>query len=273
MVVGSTSVLGQSGWTRSKQSYFAKVAYNYFQSDDYYNPDGEHLTTSLFKQQSVTFYGEFGLTDRLTTIIHAPLLKANAFETTETVFGMGDVKIEIKYRLFKEIPIALSIAPEFPTGSWNNYATNKRNPQERINLPTGDGEFNVWTTLAGSISFHPVPAYISGSAAFNYRTKYQDINFRNQTKYAFETGYKIANLVWVNASLMVQQSLGMQDGVTDFVRGDGTAFTAISFGVAYEFIPHWSFNGQIWTYDDFIVSRKNIYSAPTYSFGIFYEIK
>ena len=263
----------QSGWTRSKHTYFAKLAYNYFQSEDYFNPDGKHLTTSRFIQHSLTFYGEYGLTDRFTTIIHAPLLKTNAFETTETVFGIGDIKIELKYRLFKKLPIAVSVAPEFPTGSWNNYATNKNNPQETINLPTGDGEFNVWTTLAGSASFHPLPVYISASTGFNYRTRYKDIDFRNQMKYALEVGGKIANLIWINGTLVVQQSLGERQGVTDFIRGDGTEFTAVSFGAAWEFIPHWSINAQVWSYNDLIISRKNIYASPTYSVGVFYEIK
>ena len=269
----AASTFAQSGWTRRKNTYFAKLAYSYFQSSNYYNPSGEKMTTSLFRQQSVTFYGEYGVTDRFTVILHAPLFKANGYETTNTVYGIGDLKAEFKYRLLKNIPLALSIAPEFPTGSRNNYATNKLNSQDQINLPTGDGEFNVWTTLAGSASFHPVPAYVSFSVAFNYRTRYEDINFRNQLKYAAEAGYKIANTVWVNATLAAQQSLGEQSGVTDFVRGDGTEFTALSLGAAYEFRSHWSVTAQVWSYNDIIFSRRNIYSAPTYSIGFYYEIK
>jgi len=269
----SISAVAQSGWTRRKNTYFAKIAYNYFQSSDYYNPSGEKLVTSLFRQQSIAFYGEYGFTDRFTAIVHAPLFKGNGYETTNTVYGIGDLKLEFKYRLLKKIPLAISVAPEFPTGSRNNYAINKKNPQESINLPTGDGEFNLWTTLSGSASFHPVQAYVSLSAAFNYRTRYEDINFRNQLKYSAEAGYKIADLVWINATLTAQQSLGEQSGTTDFVRGDGTEFTALSLGAAYEFTSHWSLTAQAWSYSDLIFSRKNIYSAPTYSIGIFYEIK
>jgi hypothetical protein len=115
--------------------------------------------------------------------------------------------------------------------------------------------------------------YLSASAGFNYRTEYKDIDFRNQMKYAMEAGYKIADLVWINGTLLVQQSLGEQQGITDFVRGDGTEFTALSFGAAWEFMPHWSISAQVWSYNDLIITRKNIYSSPTYSIGVFYEIK
>lgn len=273
LLVNGFISFAQSGWTRSKHTSFVKVAYNYFQSDNYYNPTGDHLNTSVFRQQSITFYGEYGITDRFTTILHAPLLKANGYETTNTVYGIGDLKIEFKYRLLKNIPVSISIAPEIPTGSRNNYAVNKSNSQERINLPTGDGEFNVWSTLAGSASFHPVPAYISGAVAFNYRTTYEDIDFRNQLKYTLEAGYKIADVVWINGTIAAQQSLGNASGITDFVRGDGTEFTAFGVGVAYAFMGNWSITAQVWTYGDLIFERKNIYAAPTFSVGVFYEIK
>lgn len=266
---------GQSGWTRSKKTYFVKLAYNFFQSNNYYNLEGENISTARFRQHAITFYGEYGVTDNLTIIAHVPLFKANGFETTETVYGLGDLKVELKYALFKKknIPLTLSIAPEFPTGSRDNFATNKSNSFERINLPTGDGEFNVWTTLAGSVSFYPVEAYLSAHGAYNFRTSYQGYDFRDQFKFGMEAGYKLVNLIWINAILQAQKSLGKQAGMTDFVRGDGTAFTSFGLGAAYEFIEHWSLSFLYWNYGDFIIKRRNIYSDPTFSIGVFYEIK
>jgi hypothetical protein len=265
----------QSGWTRAKKTYFAKVAYNFFQSSNYYNLEGEKMSTARFRQQAITFYGEYGITDNLTVIANFPIVKSNGFETTETVYGIGDLKLEFKYALLKKknIPLTISIAPEFPTGSRDNYAQNKINSFERINLPTGDGEFNVWTTLAGSVSFYPVNAYLSGHLAYNYRTSYKDYDFRDQFKFGLEAGYKLADVVWINALLQAQQSLGQQAGMTDFVRGDGTAFTAFGLGAAYEIVDHWSISALYWNYADLVIDRKNIYSDPTWSIGVFYEIK
>ncbi len=273
LLIIALDALSQSGWSRRKNTYFAKLAASYFQSSDYYNLNGEEMTTSVFRQNSWVFYGEYGITDRLTTILHAPVLKSNGFETTNTVYGIGDLKVEFKYQLFKNAPVSISVAPEFPTGSRNNFATNKTNPSENINLPTGDGEFNVWTTLAGSASFHPIPAYATISVAHNYRTRYDDIKFRDQIMFSFEGGYKLADLIWINATIRAQESLGKPSGVTDFLRGDGVAFTAVSLGASFEFFKGWSISTQVWGYNDLIFIRKNIYSSPTFSLGVFYEIK
>ncbi len=264
----------QSGWTRKKNTYFVKTAINLFSSDNYYNPEGQKISSNEFRQQALNLYGEFGVTNRFTTIVHFPLLKLNSFENTNTVAGIGDLKVELKYALLsKNIPITLSIAPEFPTGSKNNYAQSEDNDFDQINLPTGDGEFNIWSTLAGSFSFHPINGYLSLSSQYNYRTKYNDFSFRDQVKFNVEVGYKFLDKVWLNAILSAQTSVGTPSGVTDFIRGEGTEFTAIGIGAAYEFIKGWSFSLESWGYSDIIFDRKNLYSAPSFSFGVFHEIK
>lgn len=274
MLIHSAPLFGQSGWTKAKNSYFVKLGYSFFASDVYYNPDGDKLNTSEFRQQSINLYGEYGITDRITVIVNFPVLRWNGFETTETVSGIGDLRTEFKYALFRnKIPVALSIAPEFPTGPSDLFAQNKEVSFEQINLPTGDGEFNIWTTLAGSTSFHPVPAYISASAAHNLRTSYEGINFQDQLKFSLEFGYQVIQGLWVNALLNTQTSVGEKNPVTDFVRGDGTSYTAWGLGAAYEFIPQFSLNVQFWDYAGFLFPLENIYSAPTLSVGIFYEVK
>ncbi len=268
------SAQAQSGWTRKKNTYFIKTSANIFSSSDYYTLDGVKLTTTQFNQQSLTLYGEYGITDHLTGIINFPMLKLNSFENTEVASGIGDLKIELKYSLLrKNIPLTIAVAPEFPIGSKNNYAQNKVSAIDQINLPTGDGEFNVWTTVAASHSFYPAPAYVNLSTAYNYRTQYNGFSFRNQIKFNFEAGYKLLDKVWFNGTVSVQSSVGKSNGATDFIRGEGTEFTAFGLGAAYEFVKHWSVSLQTWGYSDLIVDRKNIYSAPTYSIGVFYEIK
>ena len=270
----SYSAFSQSGWTRQKKTYFVKTSINLFNSSAYYNLDGEKLTTTEFRQQSLSLYGEYGITDRLTGIINFPMLKLNSYANTDVAVGIGDLKLEVKYALLrKNIPLSISVAPEFPTGSKNNYAQNTTSA-DQINLPTGDGEFNVWTTLAASHSFYPVPAYVSVSTAYNYRTQYNGFSFRDQLKSNLEVGYKLLDVVWFNATLSAQTSIGVKPvGTTEFIRGEGTEFTALGLGASYQFIKGWSVALQGWGYSDLLFARKNIYSAPTYSIGVFYELK
>ena len=50
-------------------------------------------------------------------------------------------------------PVALIFAPEFPTGTKNLFIKLKTNPLDSINLATGDGDFNFFTTIGVLILF------------------------------------------------------------------------------------------------------------------------
>lgn len=264
----------QSGWTREPGQGYVKASALVFGSDQYYNLAGEALTTSQFRQQAVQFYGEYGLTKRLTFITSLPMLKVNSFETTEAVAGIGDLHAELKYALLKgSFPVALSIAPELPTGSWNNYAQNKMTSFERINLPTGDGELNIWSTVAASHSFYPFPAYVSVYGAFNYRTGFSGNDFRNQVKTGVEIGYQIKGKLWVNGRLAAQKTLGQPGAPIDFIRGDGTEYTSLGLGAAYSISSKMSVTFEYQNYTDLIFARKNLYSGNVISAGISYEWK
>ncbi|MEZ4774216.1 MAG: hypothetical protein R3D00_13615 [Bacteroidia bacterium] len=264
----------QSGWTREPGQGYIKAGALSFASAQYYNLAGDLLTTSQFRQQALSLYGEYGLSERFTVIGSFPLLKINSFETTEAVAGIGDLHAELKYALLKGgFPVSLSIAPELPTGSWNNYAQNKMTSFERINLPTGDGELNVWGTLAASHSFYPFPAYVSVYGAFNYRTGFSGNSFRNQFKTGVEVGYQVKGKLWLNARLAAQKTLGQPGAPVDFIRGDGTEYTSWGFGAAYSISSKISATLEYQNYSDIVFARKNLYSGHVISVGASYEWK
>ena len=143
----------QSGWTRVKKGAFVKADFAFFTAQKYYSPLGNALTTNRFSQFTLGFYGEYGLHDRLTLIGSGPLLRVHAYETTTPVFGQGDLQFNLKYRFTSnKLPVSISFGPELPTGRANAFAKDKNLPGVAINLPTGDGELNFWTTLAASKS-------------------------------------------------------------------------------------------------------------------------
>lgn len=267
-------VNGQSGWTKAKKEGFYQLAFQSFKSKDYYSLSGDLLETNQFSQQSLVFYGEYGVTDKFTIIANWPLQTWNGFETTETVSGLGDLKLEFKHALLKKyLPLSISIAPEIPIGRANNFASSKLNDFEEINLPSGDGEFNVWSTLASSFALPNAPFYGSIFGAYNYRTEYKGVSFSDQIGIGAEIGYQIAGKVWVNAKLNALSSVEDVTVVSDFVRGDGTEYTSYSFGASmpvYQNI-HLSLNYR--NFNDWIFSRKNIYSAPVFGIGIYYQVK
>ncbi len=265
------SLQAQSGWTRTPKSLFLKFDATRFSSDKYYNASGMEVNTTVFRQTSFNLYGEYGFRDRLTFILHAPLLRANSFETTSTVYGVGDLKIEAKYQLSnKKIPVAVSIAPELPTGRANAFALNNDLPDTKINLPTGDGEFNVWTTLAASTSFGK--SYVSVFGAYNFRTQYKGDAFHDLYQFGAELGYNPYASIWLNAKIRTQHSTGdVANPNLSFVRGDATTYTIVSVEAYYKVAPRWGIAATYFTGNDWLSKFRNIYIAPYFSVGVVYE--
>lgn len=264
----------QSGWTKGKKEGFYQLSFQSMQSNDYYTLDGDLLETNQFTQQSLVFYGEYGVTDRFTIIANLPLQTWNGFETTEKVSGLGDLRLEFKHAILKKyLPLTISVAPELPIGKANNFAKSTVNDFEQINLPSGDGEFNVWSTLASSFALPNAPFYGSIFGAYNVRTEYDGIQFNDQFAIGAEIGYQFAKKVWVNARLNALATVGEVPVATDFVRGDGTEYTSFSFGASvpvYQKI-HLSLNYR--NFNDLIFDRKNLYSSGVISIGLYYERK
>jgi len=264
----------QSGWTKEKGEGFFQTSFQTFSSDQYFTLDGEVLTTNTFHQQSIVFYGEYGVTDKFTIITNLPLQTFNGFSSTETVSGLGDLRVEFKHSILKKyLPLAISVAPELPTGKANNFAKSKINDFDQINLPSGDGEFNVWTTLASSFALGEIPFYGSIFGSYNYRTQYQGLSFTDQIAVGAEIGYQIAGKVWVNVRLNALTSVDEVTVITDFVRGDGTEYTSYSFGAGIPIVKDFNLSLNYRNFNDWIFSRKNIYSAGVLSIGIFYNLK
>lgn len=262
----------QSGWTQKKGNYLVKGFVNYTQSGRYFNLSGDELQTSKFTQLAAGLYAEYGISDKFTVLMNWPTLKHHYFETTERITGVGDMAVGVKYGILQgAFPLAVTFTPEIPLAKANNYAQNKEISFEQINLPTGDGEWNFLTTLAVSHSFGSL-AYASLGTIFNYRTQFEGVDFNNQLSVYLEGGVKIANKFWVNAMLKTQNSLG-ESVVVDFVRGEGTEYTAYKLGAFIPVFKQWNLDLAYFNFADFVVERKNLYSAGVFSFGVLYEFK
>ncbi|MDZ4706955.1 MAG: hypothetical protein SH818_01020 [Saprospiraceae bacterium] len=267
-------LLCQSGWTKGKGEHFAKLDFSRLSTTEYYSPNGAKLKTNRFIQNSLNFYGEYGFRDRLSIIVSGPLWRQNAFETTERVNGIGDFRFDLKYRLTKNTkwPIALSIAPEIPTGRANAFAQSKTAAQERINLPTGDGEFNIWTTLAASKSLGI--GYVSLFGAYNFRTKYKGLPFEDLYQIGGEIGFNPIKPLFINGKIRSQWATGESKyPELGFVRGDGTTYTLMSAEAFYRFTKRWGISATYLTGNDLLASFRNIYISSFFSVGIIHEFK
>ncbi len=272
LILGCLDEAMSGAWTRKQNSLYAKIGISMIGTNTFYTHTGNKIQTADFRAWSVDLYGEYGILDRLTGVVKFPAAKRARFETSEAKLGIGDLGLELKYGLLAgNIPIALGLGVELPTGDQNGFGLLKdqtNNPGGFIRQPTGDGELNTRATLYLSHSFYPVPAFISFEGGYNFRTK----NFTDEYAFGLQAGYKLASKVWLQANLRGLGPVTDPDselaGAAAIGLGEGVQYTSYGFGAAYEVDQHYSV-----IVDFFSAFGKitNIYSGVNFVVGISVE--
>ncbi|MFH4966389.1 hypothetical protein V8G69_15415 [Gaetbulibacter sp. M235] len=268
-------VSAQSGWTRKAKSYYLLSSLSYYSSKDYYTTEGNLSNTgSRFNSSALLFYGEYGVTDRITASLDLPVIMLNSFSSTETVGGVGSVNLGLKYKLFKKAPIAFQAIFEIPTNNGINLARAKKANElgtfDEINLPTSDGEFNVWANLIASKSFPDGKTYGSIYTGINFRTN----SFSNQFHAGAEVGHLFFKRLYLIGKLRIQEKLdsGNENQNGSFLYGEGTTFTSLGLNAIYKLGRHLSVLTGYADYTDLLVKRKNIYDGGIFTLGISFGI-
>lgn len=258
----------QSGWTREKGGFYVKTGVFTLSGRQYFNPKGELNIANTFHQTALTAYGEYGITKNLTALFNYPFYKFQGYKNFSTVSGIGDPQFELKWAIYKKIPvIAVSVGAEIPLANPSNISISHTEIapgiREQVNLPTGDGDFNQWITVALSGSLGNTPSWLTIWGQYNNRTK----GFRDQRKLGFELGYKWSPRFWTNVRLNSVFTQNKNGNFNTFISGDGAEYTTVLVGAAYEFLKHWSITFDFQNYNDFIAKRRNVYSTPLYQIG------
>jgi hypothetical protein len=259
----------QSGWTREKGGFYGKIGVFTLKGNEYYTPEGQKTIANTFHQTTLMAYGEYGITKNITAILNYPYYKFQGYKNFSTVSGIGDPQLEFKYALYKKIPVvSVAVGAELPFANQNNIsiANTEMAPgiRETNNLPTGDGDFNQWATVALSGSLGNTPSWLTIWGQYNNRTK----GFRDQRKIGFELGYKWTTRFWTNMRLNGVFTRDKSNSISNFINGDGAEYSTLLIGSAYEFVKNWSITFDYQTYSDFLARRKNVYSTPLYQIGI-----
>ncbi len=265
----------QSGWVREKGKLFAQGSISYFSSDKYYNTSGILQTSTAgtnFNTATFKLYGEYGLTDNITLLANIPLIQSNSLSTTNSIVGVGNIRLGAKYQLVKTLPISLAVEAEIPTNNGEQFAEasadNALGFRDRINLPTSDGELNVWTTLAASKSSSSGKFYGTAYGSLNIRTE----GLSHQTKFGVEAGTFLFDKLWLIGKLSAQKSLSDELEIVPFLFGEGTEFTSYGLTAMYSLSEKISITAEYSDYAGFIINQQNIYDGPTFSVGIAFEL-
>ncbi len=175
-------------WPQEKNGGYLKLSEFWIVADEHFTSGGEtdpNVTSGFY---STNLYGEYGLTDRWTAIVNAPLFARatvnnllsgttnEVIEEGDAINSIGDIEIGIKYGLItdKKIVVAASLFLGLPTGQDVGG--------RQMNLQTGDGEFNQYLRLDAGTSLGN--SYVSAYAGFNQRTN----NFSDEWRAGLEAG-------------------------------------------------------------------------------------
>lgn len=266
-------------WPQKKGGVYIKFSEWWTVFNQHYTDQGlldPNVTTGVF---NTTLYAEYGITDRLTTTINAPLLSRNVINnvrsatTSEIIFAgealnsFGDVDFSIKYGLTKpgaKIPIAASLTLGLPTG------VDKAGVQG--NLQTGDGEFNQMIHIHAGSGFNlgGLSAYASTYVGFNNRSK----GFSEEFRTGLEIGLGLfSNKLWVNGRLTVVESLKNGDTAATVtstsIFANNSEFTSLGFEANLYLNKNIGISAGVAS----ALRGEIIAAAPAYNVGIFVDLK
>jgi len=211
---------------------------------------------SLQAGGNTTFYGEFGLTDRLTAIVYSPLFSRSYFNneisgTTgallsegESIIGVGDTDISLKYGLTKGkgIAIAATVTLGLPIGNDSGGSQG--------NLQIGEnGYANVYV-------------------GFNNRTN----GFSDEFRYGFEAGLNLLD----NKLTVIARFIGIKSFRNGLLSGESSStsifannaeFFSFSPEIAWNIKENWGIAAGLGS----AISGRIIYANTSYNVGVFFK--
>jgi hypothetical protein len=269
--IWSAAVAG-GGWVYKDGEGFFKLSQNMIIGDRFFEGSGEIIDlTPKINYYATSFYGEYGISDRFTGIMYAPVFVRSTINNLESrttgqvipgdeVNSIGDFDIGIKYGFFQDKPVvmAVSLTLGLPLGE-------TQGGEGRI-LQTGDGEFNQLVRVEASHSFYPLPIYVSVVAGFNNRTN----GFSDEFHLGGEIGYSQNKLT---AILKLYSINSFYNGeATDVSQGsifsNNLEYVALTPEVLYQLGDHFGVSASVGT----ALSGKRILAAPNWSAGVIWKL-
>ena len=269
LIALTPSVLTAQAWVKSKGHGFYKLDFTFIKANQVLDARGEIVPFRTLGNYSSNFYGEYGLTDKITVIGFVPFYVRNVMNETKGVQtnniiepaivnnNFGDMDLGFRYQLpIKNVAVAANLILGIPTGD----------SEQPDGLFTGDGEFNQLLKIATGTGGKRW--WTQGALGFNNRTK----GFSDEFRYDFEFGYK-----FFNDRLLAIFKI---NGIESF--NNGSAKVALT-GLFSNNVEYAAYGPELLYYANAkksigisarlgrAVKGQNILAAPSWSLGAFAE--
>lgn len=270
MIALSVSVLTKAGgWVQGDGNGYFQLSQRVLVADQLFKDWGRVEDFRTIGNYTTSFYGEYGVTSKLTLVANVPFFVRNTLNaevngnTGETineglaVNSFGDVDVALKYGIKTEGSLVIN------AGLFLGLPTGTTDSESNIPLPTGDGEFNQMIKLEAGYGFN-FPVYVVGGFGFNNRTK----GFSDDIQYDFEIGYSYKFLFRIKIS-----------GIKSTFNGDDSV---VASGLYSNNVEHMTCNPEIgYIHDDKFGasigiaggSGRNVHADPYYTLSVFYKFQ
>ncbi len=269
IVIALPTLLLAGGWTQKKGQGFYKIGFRSVRANEFYEPNGNKISIPTLGDYTLSFYGEHGLTNRITLVAYVPFFKRitlNRQIGKESGFsyfegdsnsGIADADVGLRIGLGRKGATALSLGLMFGLPVGDDQQTN--------GLLTSDGEFNQSVSLQIGHSFYPTSVYFTTEAGYNNRLK----GYSDEFRYGFEIGYTFKQkLTFILRATGVQS---LKNGNDSVLGGMGGLFANNQSYLAYGPELVYAMNDKLGISlgVDSAILAENTLSAPAFSFGLF----
>ena len=255
------------GWTRQPGHGYVKVGLTLANTTNYHPLSGGTIGTAQFRQQVYSVYGEYGIAKRLEATLNFPVFRRATFPDNTPGQGVGDPEFGLRYGVLTgKWLLAVQVAAQAPLGDPNRRGYAQSDPTSFVYLPTGNGQWNIWTRAALSHTLGQLPAFFTLEAGYNFRTG----GFTNQYTYGAQLGYKFFDKLWLTAAVRSLDNVRAPNPakLANIGLGEGVAYSAASLGASYALTKHLAATADV---AGGFGKLRNVYSGVQTTVGVSWE--
>ncbi|MFN0081516.1 MAG: hypothetical protein ACKVOM_03280 [Ferruginibacter sp.] len=273
LLLNYTTTVNAQGWAKGKNEGYFNLAQSFIQSSEFYSPEGKVINIRTTGLYATSFYGEYGITSKLTAVANVPFYVRNTFTKIQYIQSgrsvpadelnsLGDIELGFKYGFFQKKPIVLAVTFLAGIPSGNNAGGDSKI------LQTGDGEFNQLLRVDASHSFYPRPFYVSVYSAFNNRTS----GFSDEYRYGFDFGYtgkKFNAIFHLNSIMTLNNGKTTGANVNNGIFSNNLEMVLPSIELAYDVYKNFGVSVAA----GYPISGQNLLNSASYKGAIYYKLK
>jgi hypothetical protein len=240
-----------SAWVQPKGNLFNQITYSYHSSDHKFttlgfdtmgevislDSDNNKVSAPDFTAHTITYQGEFGLTDRVTIFTNIPWIKTNYALVTDgdSPDGIGDIDIGIKYLItdnLKDDSILLSAQAFLKIPKAYDY----NNPVTSVSI--GEGQYDIEFDLLFGKEWGRSYAILLAGYKYRFENKeFDPVTFKPSDEIRVMYGGGLA----INPKITIRGNLDWTKSLENAEVSDALIMSSYSTG------------GQVWHGDTVLI--------------------